>query len=232
MKVFNFDDEALLVYDDVVIEPGLEGNTKKNPYSLISKKDGSVISVLDIHLPERYSTGIAIIEENNKWRAAHIFFKGYSMYYGRDFMIADMSSDTLYQLTQNRELTPILTRKPSVHASEPRIVWVPFLTTDKFILIGLIPLNSNSGGGRIPVLMYEFETGETSKLSILDAEFDMERWGPGDSPAIAKNMTAEMIQAPSIIEAHKKNQLKGDIEKFVMTLDEYDNPVVRIIKFK
>ncbi|MDR0604732.1 MAG: 6-bladed beta-propeller [Bacteroidales bacterium] len=232
MKVFNFDDEALLVYDDVVIEPGLEGKTKKNPYSLISKKDGSIISVLDIHLPERYSARIAKIEDNNKWWPIRIFFRGYSMYYGRDFMIADMSSDTLYLLTQNRELTPILTRKPSVHASEPRIVWVPFLTTDKFILIGLIPLRFNERGGRIPVLMYEFETGETGKASILDADFGMCSWSPGNSPAIAKNMTAEMIQSPSIIEAHKKNQLKGDIEKFVMTLDEDDNPVVRIIKFK
>jgi hypothetical protein len=152
------------------------------------------------------------------------------MYYGQDFMIADISSDTLYQLTQNKVLTPLLIRKPSVHA-EPRIVWLTHLTTDKYILFGMFPLNpnSNSRGGRIPILMYEFETGETSKISILDAENNMSRWGPGKSPAIAKNMTAEFIQASSIINAYKKKQLKGD---FAMTLDEDDNPVVRIIKFK
>jgi hypothetical protein len=82
--------------------------------------------------------------------------------------------------------------------------------------------------------MYEFETGETSELSISDAEFDdMRGWGPPHrSPAIAKNMTAELIQAPSIINASKKKQLKGDSGNFVKTLDEDDNPVVRIIKFK
>jgi hypothetical protein len=227
MKIFNFDDETLLVYDDVVVKPGLEGNTKKNPYSLISKKDGSVLSVLDIHLPERYSTRRAETG-NNSWRINYIYYT-HNMYYGQDFMIADISSDTLYLLTQNRELTPLLTRKPSIHASEPRTIWTTLLTTDKFILIGLIPLNPNSKGGRIPVLMYEFETGEISRESISDAEFDMRGWNPGDSPAIAKNMTARLIQAPSIIDAYKKKQLKGD---FVMTLDEDDNPAVRIVKFK
>ncbi|MDR1340461.1 MAG: 6-bladed beta-propeller [Prevotellaceae bacterium] len=229
-KVFNLDDEALLVYDDVIVDPYSKSKPETNPYSLVSKKDGSTISVLDIHLSERYSTRFAEILENNRWRPTYIYYTC-SMYYGHDFVIADISSDTLYLLTQNRKLTPLLTRKPSVHSSaEPRTIWATLLTTDKFILIGKIPLVFKRGG-RIPVLMYEFETGETSEMSILDAEFDVRRWGPGNSPAMTKNMTAELIQAPSIIDAYKKKQLKGNVEKFAATLDEDDNPVVRIIKF-
>jgi hypothetical protein len=232
-KVFNFDDEALLVYDDIIIYPGIKDNNK-NPYSLISKKDGSLISVLNIHLPERYSNRILQIEDNNRWSVGKLYFS-YSMYYGQDFVIADMSSDTLYLLTQNRKITPLLTRKPSVRASaDPRIVWITLLTTDKFILIGKIPLDFKSRGGRIPILMHEFDTGETSRVSIIDAGYNLSGWGPGRSHAIAKNMTAELIQAPSIIDDYKNKQLKlkGDFEKFVMTLDKDDNPVVRIIKFK
>jgi hypothetical protein len=124
----------------------------------------------------------------------------------------------------------VLTRKPSVHASaEPRTVWATLLTTDKFILIGKIPLIFNSRGGRMPVLMYEFETGETSEISILDAEFDVRRWSPDGSPSMEKNMTAELVQPSSIINAYNKKALKGD---FVTALDGDDNPVVRIIKFK
>jgi len=85
--------------------------------------------------------------------------------------------------------------------------------------------------------MYEFETGEISELSILDYDYDvgsrMRNWRPRSSPAIAKNMTAELIWPSSIINAYKAKQLKkGDIEKLAKTLDEDDNPVVRIIKFK
>ena len=50
MKILNFDDESLFIYDDVVVlEPGRESRIKKDPYRLVSKKDGSLISVLDNH---------------------------------------------------------------------------------------------------------------------------------------------------------------------------------------
>lgn len=82
-------------------------------------------------------------------------------------------------------------------------------------------------------MMYEFETGETSKLSISDAAFGTGRWSPERSPSVTvKNSTAELIQTPSIKEAYRKKRLKGNIGKLAITLAEEDNPAVRIIKFK
>ena len=229
-KVFNIDDEALLVYDYVIVDPGLEGNTKEYPYRLVSKKDGSLISVLNIHFPKRYSTRLAKTDKNS-WSFVYQFYTE-SMYYGRDIMIADISSDTLYQLTPNRKLIPILTRKPSVHLSgDPRNVWVTFLTTDKFMIVGTILLDFNSAGGKIPFFMYEFETGEVTRVSFFDAEYGT-KWGPGNSPAIAKNRIACLIQPSSIIDAYEKKRLNGNVDKFIKTLSEDDNPVVRILKFK
>ncbi|WP_278704683.1 6-bladed beta-propeller [Parabacteroides goldsteinii] len=228
-KVFNVDDEALLVYDDVIVDPGLEGNTKEYPYRLVSKKDGSLISVLNIHFPKRYSTRLAKTDKNS-WSFVFQFYTE-SMYYGRNIMIGDVSSDTLYQLTPNRKLIPILTRKPSVHLSgDPKNVWVTFLTTDKFIILGTILLDFNSGG-KIPFFMYEFETGEVTRVSFFDAEYGM-KWEPGNSPAIAKNRIASLIQPSSIIDACEKKRLNGNVDKFIKTLSEDDNPVVRILKFK
>ena len=230
-KVFNIDDEVLLVYDDVIIEPGLEDKTMKDPYRFVSKKDGSLISVLNIHFPKRYSTRIAKIEKNS-WGGLFLFYTQ-SMYYGRNIMIADISSDTLYQLTPNRKLIPILTRKPSVHVSEePRKVWATFLTTDKFIIVGTILLDFNSVGGKIPFFMYEFETGEVTRVSFFDAEYGTKYWEPGNSPAMAKNRIAGLIQPSSIIDAYEKKKLNGNVDKFIKTLSEEDNPIVRILKFK
>lgn len=231
LKVFNFDDNALLVYNGVIADPARQEKFKKNPYSLLSKKDGSIISTVDIHLPQRYSNR-TIKTENNKPKNILLYYT-HSTCYGQDFMIADISSDTLYLLTQNKKLTPILTRTPSVHLStEPRVVWATFLTTDKFIQIGLITLDFNSKGAKIPILTYEVETGQISKMTIIDKEYGMEKWNPEVFPAIAKNMSAELYQASSIREKLKKNILKGNFEKFARTIDENDNPIIRIIKFK
>lgn len=159
------------------------------------------------------------------------------MYYGPDLMIADISSDTLYQLSPNKGLIPLLTRKPSIHASEPRSIWFPLVTTDKFILLGTFLLDFNSTGGKIPQFMYEFKTGEISKVSILDVEYDTRawssgRWEPSGSPAISRNMVAELIQVSSVIDAYKGKRLAGNGMKIAKNLMEDDNPVVRILKFK
>jgi len=45
-------------------------------------------------------------------------------------------------------------------------------------------------------------------------------------------MTAELVQAPVMIEAYQKKRLKGNGNKVAKGLIEDDNPVVRIIKFK
>ena len=231
-KVFNFDDETLLCYDDFQLDLTKKSNPNTNPYSLISKKDGSLISVFDIHLPERNATYVIESSETNMSGTQTITVRvlGFpsSMNYGQDFMIADISSDTLYLLTQNKELTPLLTRKPSSHA-DPKILWVHLLTTDKFIILSKILLDFKGGG--MPHLIYEFETGEISEWSILDVEL-RQGWSQGTTPAIAKNMTAELIWPSSIIAAYKAKQLKGDVAKLAKTLDEEDNPIVRIIKFK
>ena len=155
-----------------------------------------------------------------------------NIYYGHDFMIADISSDTLYILTQNKKKTPVLVRKPSVHASEPRKVWTTLLTTDKFMIIGAVVLDFNSKGGKFPAWIYEFKTGKIYKEDISDSESERGALNYNSSPAIAKNMTAQLVQAPSIINAYKRKKLEGKVEKFIKTLREDDNPVLRIIKFK
>nr|WP_321521997.1 6-bladed beta-propeller [uncultured Macellibacteroides sp.] len=228
--VYNFDDKALLMYDDLNIDPGLKFKTKRKPYRLMSKKDGSLISLLNIDLPKRYSTRIAKIEKSS-WRPIQMYFPS-NVHYGHDFMIADISSDTLCMLTQNKKITPVLVRKPSVHASEPRKVWTTLLTTDKFMIIGAVVLDFNSKGGKFPAWIYEFKTGKIYKEDISDSESERGIWRIISSPATAKNMTAQLVQAPSIINAYKRKQLNGKVEKFIKTLREDDNPVLRIIKFK
>lgn len=236
MQIFNYDDKSLLIYDEVIIEPRREDKTKKNPYRLVSKKDGSLVSVLGIHFPKRYSNAIPQKLEGNMWRS---FFISYprNPYFGQDLMVADISSDTLYQLSSSKGLTPVLTRKPSVHASEPRNVWSPIFTTDKYMIIGMVLLDFNSRGGKIPDYMYEFGTGQISKVSILDTEYDTRafssgRWSLGATPAIGKNKVAELIQVPALLEAYKGKRLKGNGDKVAKALAEDDNPIVRIITFK
>ena len=234
-SAYNWDDETLLIYDEYFSNQKREVNEK--PYVLLSKKDGSVVSALDIHLPVRYSNRIAIDLGNNMIAPASVPFTISNRHYGyQDYVIADLSSDTIYRLTKNRDLTPWLVHKPSVHTSDPRRVWSFLLTTDKFIVLettvlDYIALEKNSS---IPskTLMYEFATGETSEITFVWDDMGMSYFFYLYDADMPKNMSARLMLASTILARYKANKLKGDAEKLAQTLDEEDNHVLVIIKFK
>ena len=246
ITVYNFDDETLLVYD----ENGLmsqDNSYSEKPYLLLSKTDGSVVTDLDIYLPVRYSRrGAFSYTDANGQQMTQSFMIAMAdnKYFGEDFVISDMSSDTIYKLTKNRELTPLIVRTPSVHASDPRIVWGSGVTTDQFILLSAMTMdyeafgralqNQNQGGFSIPStgFMYEFATGETScDVTFVNDDFPSGRTRLGGPESPQKNRAASMIQLHTLKTALEEKQLKGDLEKLIASLDEDDNPIVMIVQF-
>jgi len=235
-EICNFDDETLLLYKDLDVEYVDDANTEKLPYSLISKKDGSTVSVLYFYLPKRYSTRYRKYSgdggKSTIWKSSNFS----NRYHGQNLLLADISSDTMYLLNQNRELTPLLVRKPSVHASEPRKVWTITIITDKFVSIHIKTLDfEKDSSPRMQSFVYEFETGEISDMLIKNTDFNVRGagWsGPTNPINSPENTTARLLQVPQLKEYANRKILVGDFEKFVATLDYDDNPIVQIIKFK
>ena len=235
MSILNYDDQSLLIYDDIVIEPGREKETTHTPYRFISKKDGSPMGTLDIYFPQRVPLAIAQ-QEGNMWRP-YKFSYPCNARFGDDLMLMNVSSDTLYKLSPQKRLTPIFTRTPSVYASKLRNIWMPLLTTDKFMLFGTFVIDFNSTGGKIPKFMYDFKTGQVKRVSIIDHELNYgirgpREWDSGSGTAIAKNKSAEFVSAPAMLEAYQKKRLKGNGNEVAKNLLEDDNQVVRILTFK
>lgn len=237
-SAYNFDDETLLVYNDY--RPYYE-STCERPYMFMSKKDGSIVSALDIRMPIRYSN--RIVQEidlggDQKGFTPLVLSTPNNRYFGQDFVIADISSDTIYILKPNKELSPLLVRTPSVHISEPRSVWTSLLTTDEFIVLHMVTLDFTAAekGRPIPsvTLMYDFKTEEICEVSFVDIDYNMRKWQSLGvfSPDISKNMYAELISVPKLKDAYEKNLLKGKLGELIERLDENDNPIVRIVNFK
>lgn len=232
LKIINFDANSLLIYEDVIVDPYVKAKTKDKPYYFVSKKDGSTISTLNICLPKRYSKTI-IQTKGNMYRPFK-FHYAENYFYGKDILIMDISSDTLYLLSQSKNLKPILARTPSVHASDPRTIWMPNLMTDDYLLFGKFTLDFTTTGGKIPTYMYTFKTGEAKEVSIIDTEYDSRGrggWTPVGT-AIEKNCAAGLIEASDMIEAKNKGRLLGNGNEVAKNLTEDDNQVVRILKFK
>ena len=236
--LLNFDENTFLVYEEYAKRDGYQPPEK--PYFLVSKDDGSVILSLNVIFPDRFP--IAVIESFNLFE----YTFPVNRHFGQDFVIADISSDTVFMLTKQRELKPLLVRTPTVvDSSEPRTVWRTELTTDKFIVLRTMVMNfekfmATGERDRNPVFIkYEFETGQISELvSFVIDDFPTFNWESGRKPFFdivdnpQKNVAVKLLDVALLKEAQEENKLKGELEKLVTTLDEEDNPVIMIVNFK
>ena len=238
LKIYNFDDEALLIYDDNYFDAMTNLGTPQNqnlynefPYLFMSKKDGSIISDLDINLPIRYETCF----KSGDW--SFIFMPLNNRYFGQDFVIVDISSDTIYKLSKDKELSPLLIRNPSVHSAGRLTILSSMLTTDKFAVLRKTIMDKTKTDFETAfvsdTLIYDFNTGETNIVSFVNDDFPTGKWFPIVGVQIhQKNVVAGLTQMFSLFNALEAKQLKGELEKLVATLDEEDNPIVTIVKFK
>jgi hypothetical protein len=225
--IHNFDDETMLVYnDDRMVK---KDNYSEKPYMLVSKKDGSIVSILDICLPVRYTTRVSqqIDMGGGKIGTTASYFQvAENPYDGQNLVIADMSSDTIYRLSRTTgELTPLLVRTPSVHSSDPPTVWGVLLTTDKFIILSRTTLDRiafEQGRDKSPeYLMYEFETGQTRQVwfRLMLSHFGVD---------IPKNMFAKQL-SPMVFKKIYEKLYNGEPVKMP---DDEDNDIVAIYKLK
>jgi len=239
LKIYDFDDESLLVYDEKGLVPDRDNQVtySKNPYMLLSKKDGSIVSSLDITVPVRlpYSVNEAVTIDGQQTRLyQNVYPRIFTIRNGQNFVISDVSSDTIYLLTKNRELYPLINRSPSVHSSSLIKTLSAMLLTDNFIFLNLrlFDFDESSDFSTIISLIHEFESGLTSEVKFLNDDFPNRTWNPEKVNIQQTNIAACLIQVPSLYEAYKGKQLKGDLEKLIATLKDDDNPVVMIAKFK
>ena len=133
-KLYNYDAQTLLVYhygyrQRLIVDENDE-EYQKIPYVFLSKEDGSVVSNVDISLPER-------IPENMHFQGGGRVSTNNMVRYGREFVIADRSSDTIYFLTHDKKLNPLFVRTPSVFDSTLIVYISVNFKTDRYLFFGI-----------------------------------------------------------------------------------------------
>jgi hypothetical protein len=239
IEMWDFDAGSMLIYDKTALYLGAGYSTI--PYFRISKTDGSVIETLPIELPERYSENVKIpirtVKEGanttNYWTFHGIVLLNNRLG-GKDFTLADISSDTVYRYSRERLLTPAFVRTPSVHASEPRRVWSAQLVTEDFIVFSITSLDFGEDTVDPRSLMYDYATGRIGEVSFFDENYQSGRWplpflGETDRPI---NTDIAALSPLRLKEANEKGELSGPLAEIAATIKEDANPVVMIVKFK
>lgn len=198
---------------------------QKQPYLFLSRKDGSIVSRLPITFNKVLPDALYTYDGDKITNKTSISSSGDNYKFGDEFIIADRSLDTIYLLNRDKTLTPLFIQSPSVFDVPCKIITVG-LKTNHYITFSVVPWDfSNKQGGKIAVLMYDFRTGvfcELKGFSFSVKNID-----------VPKGCFAQLIESDNLITALKQGRLKGKkVEKVASLLQEEDNPVVRIVKYK
>jgi len=212
-----------------------ENSTKSQPFAIISKQDGSLVNDIRIHFEQGINTMVTS-SGGESMITVDLFANTNTVIPFRDsWIFAEFSSDTIYRLLSDFSLTPIMTRIPSVHSTNPEILFLPILLTDRYFFVETFKkeIEQVPGFFRKTKLIYDRQENSMYNYTVINDDYSTKKIL--DFSAFNSNSTIafwQKLEAYELIESNKKGELKGKLKELAATLDEDDNPVIMLVKHK
>jgi hypothetical protein len=224
-EAYNFDKESILAFN-----ANMETDSA---YFLLSKKDGTILSCIDVPLHDRISNRKTVQIESRTMVQSGLP-RQQLLKDGDDFIFAEFSSDTIYRFTKDKRLIPLLTRTPPVmngKSNEAYLVFQPLKVTDTYVL-GYSYVHDFQQP-RITQLLYDMKKRQTFKCGDSSIEYFVGGYNIEDRTDLPAGVYVMNGFPDRILNQIKAGELEGTkIKEIAETLDAEDNPVLQIIKFK
>jgi hypothetical protein len=232
-QIDNFDRKHLICHDGASDFDKVE----RNIFLIISKQDGSVIREIQIPFKEKKST---ILQYEAKGIGYAAGARNQELIPCRDgWILADPSSDTIYNLQPDYSMTPFIARTPSIQSMNPEVFLFPGVLTDRYYFMQAVKKEydfaTNKGFPRTD-LMYDRQEKAIFEYVVYNDDFSNKK-----PVNLAYEITminnheiafSQKIEAYELVESYKKGELKGRLKEIAATLDEDSNPVIMLVKHK
>lgn len=232
-KLMIFDDKNLIARKCYLWDEDLKNPKKSKDYLLLSRKDGSVSSTIALNnvnkiptMLDRGDLSYFPVNPNDIVR----FKNGY--------ILADISSDTVYKMGLDLKLKPFIIRQPALKIKDNTTLLNQLLCmTDKYAFLASSKYNFGPG---VPTITNITEIAvDLQKNEIFTAKFINKDFPTHESSLFfytdiktPENTAARLIEAFDLIKALNEDKLSGPLKKIALTLKEDANPVVILLKFK
>ena len=238
----DFNPEYLLCYMESRVPVNTEEQEQINVsalgFILVSKKDGSIRK---INIPfERYASPNIVFEET------YTSILNYTQIPFQDqWILTEISSDTTYLLSQDYQLKPFIVRTPTAPEMNPEVYLYAGVMTDRYYFLQTVDKAYNREtkvGFETREILYDKEEKAVYEYVVYNNDFTDERplnlvrQFPNTLLPVNKGDVAYVskIDAPDLVDAYKEGKLRegSRLEEIASTLDEEDNPVILIAKYK
>jgi len=240
-RIYNFDSETLLAYEDPDDNARKKDNEIFTPYLFISKKDGSIVSKVNISFKKEDRISAIKVKSIDKYKNFQITIPQTNIVESNgNYIIGDLSVDTIFMVKNDKSITPIVVKN---RGNNPDPNLLPFLVykNDKYSFFTVIDFNldldtlTNLNNPKIDSrsLLYNALDGQINEITLYNEDYpenDIDIDGIGTLSQ--KGYAVYSIEAYKLVDAYKKENLKGELKAIASKLTDDDNRVLVKVIFK
>ena len=233
------DTERLIAYDDYSEYDKVP--VKRDCYLILSREDGRLLEKIHIPYEEKKSLIILRRDLNGKltgnWGIRNTLMPPYQ----DGWLLIEPSADTIYTYSASRGLMPLIVRTPPVNEMDPEVFLFPTIFTDRYVFMQAVERSFNFGIDKdVPRtnLIYDKTEQTAYEGEVINRDFE----GTPVNLWFAHRVIMEFnddeiafatrLDAPDLVEALNDGKLRGPLKEIASRLDEEDNPVILIAKYK
>ena len=227
--IFNFNKNNLICYDKI---------DHRRTFIIISKQDGSITKEISIPFKDKISLNKEIIVDEKTMLSSGPGPYHTIIPYKGNWILSEVSSDTIYTSMPDYSLRPFIERTPSVQSSDPVTALFLRLVTEQYIFMETFRNDYNfttETGLTYTWLMYDKQNKTFSDYVVYYSDFSIPTVVNigGFIPINHEIAACYPLQAFRLVESYKKGELKdGRLKEIAVKLDPEDNPVIMIVKHK
>ncbi|MDR2036439.1 MAG: 6-bladed beta-propeller [Bacteroidales bacterium] len=227
--IFNYDKDHLICYDEY---------NKEIPFVLVSKQDGSIIK--EIKIPFKEKKAAVAIREDAASGMTYSVSPGPCrsiIPYNGNWILSEVSSDTVYSLLPDQNLRPFIVRTPPIESLDPEVFLMLRLFSDRYYFMETIKNEYNFDSRKgFPKTYFMYDRQEKAFSGYIayngDYSNKKEIYMSRLRPVSHEIESWQSINADDLLESLENGHLKGKLKEVAEGLEEESNPVIMLVKHK
>jgi hypothetical protein len=228
MTMFDYDKEHLICFDDSWRMKDKEPRGNRSFHHIVSKQDGSVAG--EIFIPYDVIRSPIV---NLRGGGYMSFLTPTITPHHDNWILTDYSTDTLYSyLPKENILKPFM-----VKTQEPDVVVRVGAVTDRYCFM-IVDYKeevdiSRREMPRVLDIVYDKQENTIYEVKKINGDYTKEQEIKTHLQPLSATIAAyQTLDTPQLMEAYANNELQGRLKEVAAGLNEEDNPVIMILKYK
>ena len=223
-EIVNFDAQTLLMYDD-------DMSFYQASVALISKIDGSVVDSINISKAKETIQLYTSSEEG--FILIGPTFRLVS--YKDGCLLTNFSVDTVYFLSAERKLSPILVRQPTIQSMNPVVYLNSFVEAGNYQFVSAVTVKNENNRFPRSYLVHDKKTGYIYRQKNTFNDFKGKEINLSPE-TIANTQDSKLglinLSLVELQEANSENRISGKLKELVANSDEDANDIYLLLHFK